>query len=57
MLRSIGLPELLVIGTVAVLLFGGKRFGQFGKGLAESIREFKKVGKEFREAETEVKKI
>lgn len=56
MLRSIGLPEIMVICAVAVLLFGGKAFGQFGKGLAESFREFKKVSKEFKEAETEVKK-
>ncbi len=56
MLRAIGLPEIMVICAVAVLLFGGKAFGQFGKGLAESIREFKKVSKEFKDAEQEVKK-
>ncbi len=55
MLRSIGLPELLVIATVAVLLFGGKRFAQFGKGLGESIREFKKVTKDMKDVEREVK--
>ena len=41
MLKSIGLPELLVIAAVAVLLFGGKRLGEFGKGLGQSIKEFK----------------
>lgn len=56
MLRSIGLPEIMVICFVAVFLFGGKAFGSFSKGLAESFREFKKVSKEFKEAETEVKK-
>lgn len=55
MLRSIGLPELLVIATTAVLLFGGRRFAQFGKGLGESIREFKKAHKELKDAEREVK--
>jgi sec-independent protein translocase protein TatA len=48
MLKSIGLPELLVIGAVAVLLFGGKRLGEFGKGLGQSIKEFKSA---FGEAE------
>lgn len=56
MLRSIGLPELLVICTVAVLLFGGKRFAEFGKGLGESISGFKKAIKEGHEAEKELKK-
>ena len=55
MLRSIGLPELLVIATTAVLLFGGKRFAQFGKGLGDSIREFKKAHRELKEAEKVVK--
>lgn len=57
MLRSIGLPELLVIATVAILLFGGKRFAEFGKGLGESIREFKKAHREFGDAEKDLKKL
>lgn len=55
MLRALGLPEIIAIGVIAVLLFGGKRIGQLGKGLGESIREFKKAHTEFREAEKEVK--
>jgi sec-independent protein translocase protein TatA len=56
MLRAIGLPELLVIATVAVLLFGGKRFAEFGKGLGDSISGFKKAMREANEAERELKK-
>ena len=56
MLRSIGLPELLVIAGVAVLLFGGKRLGEFGKGLGQSIFNFKDALKEANEAAREVKK-
>jgi sec-independent protein translocase protein TatA len=41
MLRSIGLPELLVILGVAVLLFGGKKIPEVAKGLGEGIRNFK----------------
>jgi sec-independent protein translocase protein TatA len=41
MLRSIGLPELLVILAVAVLLFGGKKIPEVAKGLGEGIRNFK----------------
>ena len=41
MLRSIGLPELLVILVVAMLLFGGKKLPELAKGLGEGIRNFK----------------
>jgi sec-independent protein translocase protein TatA len=41
MLRSIGLPELVVILVVAVLLFGGKKIPELAKGLGEGIRNFK----------------
>lgn len=40
-MKSIGLPELLVIILVAVVLFGGKKIGDIGKGLGEGIRNFK----------------
>ena len=41
MLRSIGLPELVVILVVAVLLFGGKKLPELAKGLGEGIKNFK----------------
>lgn len=41
MLRSIGLPELVVILVVAVLLFGGKKIPEVAKGLGEGIKNFK----------------
>ena len=40
-MRSIGLPELLVILAVGVLLFGGKKIPEVAKGLGEGIRNFK----------------
>ena len=41
MLRSIGLPELMINLVVAVLLFGGKKIPKLAKGLGEGIRNFK----------------
>jgi sec-independent protein translocase protein TatA len=41
MLRSIGMPELLIILVVAVLLFGGKKIPELAKGLGEGIKHFK----------------
>ncbi len=37
----VGLPELLVILGIAVLVFGGKKIPELGKGLGEGIRNFK----------------
>lgn len=38
---NLGFPEIVVIAIVAVLLFGGKKIGDLGKGLGEGIRNFK----------------
>lgn len=37
----VGIPELLVILGIAVLVFGGKKIPELGKGLGEGIRNFK----------------
>ena len=40
-MRSIGLPELVVILVVFVFLFGSKKIPDLAKGLGEGIRNFK----------------
>jgi sec-independent protein translocase protein TatA len=40
-LGGLGFPEILIIALVAILLFGGKKVGDLGKGLGEGIRNFK----------------
>jgi sec-independent protein translocase protein TatA len=39
---SLGVPELIIIFLIIVLLFGGSRLPQIGKGLGEGIRNFRK---------------
>jgi len=50
-LGSIGLPEWIVIIGLALLIFGGKRLGEIGKGLGEGIRNFKTAVKEEKPAD------
>jgi sec-independent protein translocase protein TatA len=49
---GLGGPEIIVIALVAIVLFGGKKVGELGKGLGEGIRNFKTALK----AEDEEKK-
>lgn len=48
--------ELIVVLGVAVILFGGKKIGDVGKGLGEGIRNFKQAIKEDDSAPAEPKK-
>ena len=54
-MRSLGMPELLVIVGVAVLLFGGKKIPEVAKGLGQGIRNFKTALRE--EPATEGEKL
>jgi len=37
----VGVPELLLLGLMALLLFGPKRLPEMGRGLGNGLREFK----------------
>jgi sec-independent protein translocase protein TatA len=37
----IGLPEIILLGLVALILFGPKRLPEMGRGLGKGFREFK----------------
>ena len=57
-LGGLGFPEILIIALVAILLFGGKKVGDLGKGLGEGIRNFKSAlkGDDEKDAKVEEKK-
>ena len=37
----IGMQELLIVLVIAVLIFGGKKIPELGRGLGDGIRQFK----------------
>jgi sec-independent protein translocase protein TatA len=37
----IGVPELILLGVLALVLFGPKRLPEMGRGLGKGMREFK----------------
>ena len=40
---NLGLPEIILVGAAALLLFGPKRLPELAKGLGKGIRDFKKA--------------
>ncbi|MGD0047231.1 MAG: twin-arginine translocase TatA/TatE family subunit [Bryobacteraceae bacterium] len=57
---GLSVEHLLLFAAIFVVLFGGKKVGEFGKGLGEGIRNFKSALKgdeeKKEEAAVEVKK-
>jgi sec-independent protein translocase protein TatA len=56
-MESIGLPELLVIGLVFVVLFGGAKIPELGKGIGEGIKNFKAALQGEPEEAKEIEKV
>ena len=45
MFKSLGTTELIIIAVVLLVIFGGKKLPELGKGIGDAIREFKKSTK------------
>jgi TatA/E family protein of Tat protein translocase len=45
---SVGLPELIIIFTIALIVFGPRKLPELGRSLGKSIAEFKKASNELR---------
>ncbi|SRR5258708_31552709 len=45
---SVGLPELIIIFTIALIVFGPRKLPDLGRSLGKSIAEFKKASNELR---------
>jgi sec-independent protein translocase protein TatA len=43
---KIGTEELILIGIIIMILFGGRKLPEFTKGITDSIKEFKKAVKD-----------
>jgi len=46
LLSNIGTTELIIIGLVLLLLFGGKKLPELARGIGDAMREFRKAAKE-----------
>ena len=53
---GLGTPELIIILSIAFLVFGGKKLPELGAGLGKGISSFKKGLKEVEEPENEISK-
>lgn len=48
MFGSIGIPELLIIFTIALIIFGPRKLPELGRSLGRSLNEFKRASNELR---------
>ena len=44
----IGMPEMLIIGVIALIIFGPRKLPELGKSLGKSIAEFKRASNELK---------
>ena len=43
MFRNIGTTEIIIVAVILLILFGGKKLPELGKGIGDAIKEFKKA--------------
>jgi sec-independent protein translocase protein TatA len=48
MFGSIGVPELIIILTIALIVFGPRKLPELGRSLGRSLSEFKRASNELR---------
>jgi TatA/E family protein of Tat protein translocase len=48
MFGSIGVPELIIIFTIALIIFGPRKLPELGRSLGKSLAEFKRASNELR---------
>jgi TatA/E family protein of Tat protein translocase len=48
MFGPIGMPELLIILTIALIIFGPRKLPELGRSLGKSLGEFKRASNELR---------
>ncbi len=48
MFGSIGVPELIIILTIALIIFGPRKLPELGRSLGKSLAEFKRASNELR---------
>jgi len=46
MTAGLSVEHILLLGAILLVLFGGKKIGEVGKGLSEGIRNFKTAMKD-----------
>lgn len=46
MLSGIGTTEIVVVGLILLVMFGGKKLPELSRGIGDSIREFRKAASE-----------
>lgn len=54
-IKNIGLPELIILAVIIIIFFGARKTKELSHGLGESLKEAKKVKKEFKETVSELK--
>jgi sec-independent protein translocase protein TatA len=48
MFGSLGMPELLIIGFVALIVFGPRKLPELGRSLGKSLQEFRRASNELK---------